>query len=326
MLTVGVVLALWLTFRHRVDIWVAQSPYEGCVAVIAKLCGRVVGRRVIVIVESHGDFEIAPLLLRRHRFAKARREVLRVLARFALRHADLLRAVSDATRAQLERWVNGKPVCQFIAWTQLDLFLAAGCAKRWHDVPEIVYVGVVSRAKGLHHLLNAFISLAREYPQSRLVIVGPVYDKHYSDELRQRAEVTGLSDRVHFVGELEQEEVAQRMASATVFVLPSLTEGFGRVVLEAMATGTPIVASAVGGIPEILTDGVEGFLVEPGEEEVLTARLRWICEHRTAACEMGRRGRQSVVGRFSSVDFKRSYGALFEAAERELVKGPHQAL
>jgi glycosyltransferase involved in cell wall biosynthesis len=215
----------------------------------------------------------------------------------------------------MERWGSGKPVAQFIAWTQLDMFLTVSCSKGWQGPPEVIYVGVVSRVKGLHHLLNSFAGLAHEYPESKLVIVGPVYDRRYNSELQQRADWLGLAGRVEFVGEVDQQEVALRMASATVLVLPSLTEGLGRVVLEAMAAGTPVVASAVGGIPEIVKDGFDGLLVEPGEESALEGRLRWIFENRQAAYEMGRRGRQRAAALFSPIKFKQAYGALFEMAE-----------
>ena len=79
------------------------------------------------------------------------------------------------------------------------------------------------------------------------------------------------------------------MRRACVFVLPSMSEGLGRVVVEAMATGTPVIGSQVGGIPEMVEDGVTGFLVQPGDETMLAERLRWILEHPDEAWEMGRR-------------------------------------
>jgi glycosyltransferase involved in cell wall biosynthesis len=88
---------------------------------------------------------------------------MRWTARFALRHADLLRAVSHSTRAQLERWMPGKPIVQFPAWTDIEAFFAVG--KHGDDrKPEVVYAGVLIPLKGIHHLINGFARVVAEVP------------------------------------------------------------------------------------------------------------------------------------------------------------------
>jgi hypothetical protein len=104
MFAIGPTLALWIILRHRTSALVAQSPYEGFSAVLAKMAARMFGRRVAVVIESHGDFEVSLFLQRRVAWPWLYRQTMAAVARFALRRADALRAVSGSARAQLQRW------------------------------------------------------------------------------------------------------------------------------------------------------------------------------------------------------------------------------
>ena len=113
MFTAGPMLALWCVLRHGVRVLVAQSPYEGFAAAWAKLLARLLGRRVALVVESHGDFEVSLFLQRRVPFRRLYRFLMRPCARFALKQADMLRAVSSSTRQQLERWFRKRNYSNF---------------------------------------------------------------------------------------------------------------------------------------------------------------------------------------------------------------------
>jgi len=323
MFILGSVLALWVIFRHDVNILVAQSPYEGFTAALAKKVSGWFGRRVTLVVENHGDFEESLFLQRRVRLPSLYRALMRWTARFALRHASLLRAVSNATRAQLEEWAPGKPLVQFVAWTDMEAFLAAG--KRGDDrKPEVVYAGVLIPRKGVHHLINAFARVVAEFPEAKLIIIGRPENSEYADSLKRQVDRMGLNEVVEFVNELPQVELARRMARGCVFVLPSLSEALGRVVVEAMATGVPVIGSKVGGIPEMIKDGQNGFLVPPGDEETLAERLRWVFAHPEEAKRMGERAKVFAQGFFSAESYLEGYRRLFEEAQEICKKGKRE--
>jgi glycosyltransferase involved in cell wall biosynthesis len=225
MFTVGPALTLWLILRQGVRILVAQSPYEGFAAAVAKVLARLVGFQVVLIVENHGDFEVSLFLQRRVRCQNLYRWLMRRTARFALQHADLLRAISDSTRKQLETWSPGKPIVQFPTWTDIEVFLKAGESDGARE-PVILYAGVLIPRKGVHHLLRAFAKVAQEFPEVRLEIVGRDENPEYAEELRQEVFRLRLNGRVSFVGEVPQVELANRMRRSRVFVLPSLSEGY----------------------------------------------------------------------------------------------------
>jgi len=320
MFTIGPALAFWLILRHGVRVLVAQSPYEGFAAAIAKVLARLVGLQVVLIVENHGDFEVSLFLQRRVRCQSLYRWLMRRTACFALRHANLLRAISNSTGKQLETWSPGKTIVQFPTWTDIEAFLKAGESEGARE-PVILYAGVLTPLKGIHHLIRAFARVVQEFPEARLEIVGRDENPEYAEELRREVVRLGLNGRVSFVGEVSQVELANKMRRSCIFVLPSLSEGLGRVVVEAMATGTPVVGSRIGGIPEMVQDGLTGFLVPPSDEEALAERLLWVLKHPQEAEDIGRRAREFARSFFSSEAYLAGYKRLLEMAE-EVLKSP----
>jgi len=314
MFTAGTLLALWVILRHRVTIIVTQSPYEGFVGALVKKIARLFGRRVALVVENHGDFEVSPFLQRKVRFPGLYRLVMNRVAGFALRLADALRAISRPTREQLQRWAGNKSLVTFVAWTDLEVFLQAGEEKRYNDPPMVVYTGVFIPLKGVHFLIDAFAMLYREFPNVYLTLIGKEENVEYAEFLKRRVRELELEKQVKFLSFMSQRDLAKHMAQACVLVLPSLSEGLGRVVFEAMACGTPVIGSRVDGIPEMIEDGVTGFLVPPGDVKALAERLRWVLEHPVEAREMGQRAREFAQRFFSPEGYVRSYAKLFEIA------------
>jgi glycosyltransferase involved in cell wall biosynthesis len=140
----------------------------------------------------------------------------------------------------------------------------------WADDERIVlFAGNLIPRKAPEVLVEAFARLRRAGTADRLVICG---DGEMRGAVEAAAEASGLRDAVTLTGALPPDRLAAAMSAADVFVLPSLAEPLGVVLLEAMACGTPCVASRVGGIPEVLTEG-SGLLVPPGDPEALAAGI-----------------------------------------------------
>ena len=124
----------------------------------------------------------------------------------------------------------------------------------------ITFVGTLRPVKGVKYLIKAMELIVKKNENAKLMLVG---DGEEREELESLVEEFGLKERVKFVGRVQNEEIPQYMAASDVLVLPSLSEGFPVTILEAMASGLSIVATKVGGLPEIVKDGENGFLVEP---------------------------------------------------------------
>jgi len=166
MFTVAPIIALWLIFRHDVSVLIAQSPQEGAIGALAKGISRLFGRRVRLIVESHGDFENALFLYRRVFLSKVFRALMQVAARYALRNADALRSISQATHDQLAAYAPGKPIVRFITWTDAGAFSNTKRGIALPDTRDVVFAGVLIPLKGVHFLLDAFAQL--DVPDSTL--------------------------------------------------------------------------------------------------------------------------------------------------------------
>src|SRR5207237_2666762 len=124
--------------------------------------------------------------------------------------------------------------------------------------------------KGLDFLLQAFAVVLHRCPESRLVIVG---DGDLELYFKRIAHYLGISHRVHFVNWQIGPDLVKLFQRSQVVVMPSYYEPFGIVALEAMSCGRPVIASRVGGLIEIIEDGVQGYLVPPGDYLELARRL-----------------------------------------------------
>ncbi len=315
-LTLAVPLTLWLARRRGVRYVIAQSPYEGVAGALAKAAAKLLRMRLLLIVESHGDFEGALFLQQRIRGRHLYSAVLSCAARFALRNADALRSVSLSTAAQLQAIAPNKPIATFPTWTDIGPFLAAGGGERRnHAGGQLLFAGAITPLKGVHQLIAAFAALIPQHADASLLIAGPETDEAYASGLRDRFAEIIAGGQLAFVGSLPQPELAERMRQATALVLPSLSEGLPRVVIEAMSTGTPVVATRVGGIPELIQDGVTGWLVPPGDERALAERLAWVFQHKGEVGSAGERAREAVIGLFSPERYLADYKDLLQRSE-----------
>ena len=191
------------------------------------------------------------------------------LENIGLLGADLVLVNSHAVYEELA--ARGLPVRRFEVvanGVDLDTFRPA---QDWpRDQGYALFVGRLVAQKGVHLLLRAFGALLQRCPEIRLVVVGDGELELYLDRM---ARFLGFPDRVSFLGWRTGADLVKLYQGAQMVVVPSFYEPFGIVALEAMACGRPVVASRVGGLQEIVTDGIEGFLVEVGDHLRLASRL-----------------------------------------------------
>ncbi len=214
--------------------------------------------------------------------------------------AERLVAASVAERAHLVRHMGAdlERIAVVPCGVDTELFTPgapdeARASLGLEDGPLILYVGRLAPIKGLETLLDAVALLARGGRRPRLVIVGGEADEprdgHEAD-LRRRIERLGITDLVGFVGAQRQEALRTHYVAADVTVLPSHYESFGMVALEAMACGSPVIASRVGGLTTTVRDGVTGFLVPEGDVAALAGRLDALLGDPDLRWRLGREG------------------------------------
>ena len=186
----------------------------------------------------------------------------------------------------------------------------------YHLDPEAQIVGVVARLeaeKGHRTLLAAWPEVIAAVPKARLLIVGEGSEQ---DALESQAGQLGIADTVIFTG--RREDVPAVTAALDVAVLPSYREAQGLSVLEAMALGRPVVASRVGGIPEMIDDGVSGLLVPPHDPPALAAALVKLLTDHPFADMLAHAGHELVHDRFCIELMVRSIEDLYDEAALKL--------
>ena len=146
------------------------------------------------------------------------------------------------------------------------------CKKPAQGIFDIVYFGRMTQTKGVNLLIEAFSRLRTKVPYARLTLIGSGKRK-FLDPLQNRIKELRLSDSIQILGWLQDDALFSHLSSMDLFCLPSFTEGLPCSILEAMSIGLPIVATSVGGIPEIIEHNVSGLLIPPRDEEALTKAL-----------------------------------------------------
>ncbi len=178
--------------------------------------------------------------------------------------------------------------------------------------PTAVHVSNFRAVKRVPWLVDAF-ARASEGTEARLVLIGDGPD---CPAARERATRLGIGERVEFLG--ERDDLPARLAAADVFCLASATESFGLSALEAMSSGTPVVATRVGGVPEVVDDGRSGLLCEVDDLDGYADRLRSLLLDTARASEMGAVARRTAEERF---DRRRVVGG-YEDLYRRLIAAP----
>jgi colanic acid/amylovoran biosynthesis glycosyltransferase len=213
-------------------------------------------------------------------------------------NADAVVCISEYTRSQLMYLTEPE------SWGKLHIVHCGADLDRYPYVApqpgpslSVLCVCRLVPAKGLDVLMRAVAALSERGTDVRLVLVG---SGPLEEALRAKARQLHMEGRVSFEGAVGQDDIARYYRDADVFCLPSFAEGLPVVLMEAMATGRPVVATHITGIPELVEDGVSGFLVAPGSVEQLVGALERLAASSELREQMGLAGRQKVVEAFDA--------------------------
>ena len=270
----------------RPEVLVVQGAEDTALA----LAGRRLARsNVPVVFDVHGDWRNNTRV-----YGSPGRRVLApvadALARLTLRHADAVRTVSGFT-SELVREQGVEPTATFPAYMDLAPFTATPPVAL-PTTPQALFVGVLERYKAVDVLADAWPSVCARVQGARLHVVGRGRLANTVEAL-----VTETSLGVSWTPELPTEGVAQALDESTLLVLPSRGEGMGRVLVEAFCRGRSIVGTDSGGIPDLVENGVSGFLVPPDDSDGLAAALTRVLGDPVLAQRLGS-GAHAAAGRW----------------------------
>jgi glycosyltransferase involved in cell wall biosynthesis len=267
----------------RPDAVLAQGAQEAALALIGRRLARVPTK---VIADIHGD-PAAPTRLYGSPSRKVLVPVADAFARYGLRSSDGVRTISAYTSG-LVREAGAAPTAEFAAFMDLEPFLDTEPVPL-PERPRALFVGVLERYKAVDVLASAWRLAAPRVPDAELYLVGRGTLRDVPERL-----VRDLPAQTRWSEALSTPEVSRALDEATVLVLPSRSEGLGRVVVEAFCRGRGVVGSRVGGIPDLVEDGTNGVLVTPGDPAALADALVAVLSDRTLAQRLGNAARAAV--------------------------------
>ncbi len=265
------------------DAVLAQGAQEAALCVLGRTLARVPTR---VIADIHGD-PAAPARLYGSSFRNALAPFADALARRGLRKSDGVRTISAYTSG-LVRAAGVEPTAEFAAFMDLEPFVERELVSL-PEKPRALFVGVLERYKAVDVLADAWRLAAPRVPDATLHLVGRGTLRDVAERL-----VAELPAQTRWTESLSTSEVARSLDDATVLVLPSRSEGLGRVVVEAFSRGRGVVGSRVGGIPDIVDDGETGILVQPGDASMLADALVRVLSDPALAQRLGAQARIAV--------------------------------
>jgi glycosyltransferase involved in cell wall biosynthesis len=260
----------------RPDAVLAQGAQEAALAVLGRKLARV---RTAVIADIHGD-PAAPARLYGSPRRRALAPLADALARSGLRRSDGVRTISAYTSGVV-RGVGVEPTAEFAAFMDLEPFVESQPVPL-PERPAALFVGVLERYKAVDVLANAWRLAAPRVPDATLHVVGRGALRGVVETL-----VRDVPAQTRWTDSLATPEVAGALDEATVLVLPSRSEGLGRVIVEAFCRGRGVVGSRVGGIPDLVEEDVSGILVTPEDATALADALVRVLSDRALAERLG---------------------------------------
>jgi glycosyltransferase involved in cell wall biosynthesis len=271
--------------------------------VSARLCGQLV--RLVPVISSYHD-EVVPEWW-----------LTRVIDRVTMKWTKYIVCCSEAVRRSVEQRIGGGQAHCAVIPFGVDTYrfrepkgLVGDTIALERGLPIIGTIcRLVEPKKGLKYLLEAVAQLEQDEgkPVCQVLLVG---EGPAEADLRAVSARLGIGSRVVFTG--VRRDVPELLALMDIFVLPSLYEGFGIAILEAMAAGKPVVATTVGGIPEFVAPGQFGFLVPPRDAPALARAIKQLLDEPEKARSMGRQGQEHVTHHYSIESVVKQHEQLYE--------------
>lgn len=235
------------------------------------------------------------------------------LFRKTLRTASWISCVSSAVLAEARALVPEIAAYSSVVYNGLEVPSVTPAPLPFHP-PRLLCLGRLAEEKGFDLAVKAFASLTDRFPNARLVIAG---DGPLRSPLENQATELGLERSVEFVGWVTPENVSELLNAATIVIMPSHREGLPSVALEAALMGRPVVATRVGGLPEIVVHQKTGLLVDDATPEAFAAAIRLLLEQPQTATAFGHAARRRAQELFSFERYVDAYDELYRKIGKE---------
>ena len=297
----AVILGFYLNIKHSIDIFDASEVIGGGIAAtfLKSLTG------VKTVVEVQGEIFSA----KGGSAFGGRDYFLKKIGRFVMKKANRVRVNSNEIFNQVkEQGVSEDKIRLVFLRIDLNLFNPNPQVSETH---KIGYIGRLVEDKGLENLLEAVSYLRQGFggqENFKVLIFG---DGPLQPKLEKMAQELNIEDKIEWRGFVPYNKVPEALSQIDVFVYPSLHEGFGRAIMEALAMEKAVVATNVGGIPDLIKDGINGFLVAPNNSQELALKIKKLLENKELREKFGKAGREYVSKNFEWNEGIKKFANLF---------------
>ncbi len=317
----AVVFGIYLNFRYGVNVFDASEVAGGGVAVMILkfLTGK------LSVIEIQGE------VFRKVEYGKNfsvkggpasgwKNWLLKQIGRFIMKHAARIRVISNAIFDQVRKQGIAEEKIRLVSLrVDLTLFNPNGFVESirqtlyFGDKLGIINIGYIGRlvdGKRLEDLLAAAANLKSQFQISnfKLLIFG---QGAFEFKLKKTAKNLGIEDKIEWRGFVPYTKIPEALSQIDIFVYPSWHEGFGRSIMEALAMEKAVVATRVGGIPDLIKDGENGFLVEPHNPEALAEKIKELMQNKNLCEKFGKAGKEWVSQNFEWSEGIKKFANLF---------------
>tara|TARA_Y100001949_G_scaffold56134_1_gene47196 strand:+ start:5776 stop:6909 length:1134 start_codon:yes stop_codon:yes gene_type:complete len=291
---------------QNIEIVCLQDPITGFFTIFSLKIRKL---PVKIVVETHGDFINTIGLEKNLLIPKFYTLIFSYLAKYSIKNADLIRSISDFTEKQALNFGYKGLFVRFPAWINIDNYLNADTKRLSTGTFKIIFVGSVTERKNPKIIIESLETIDEDIS---LEIIGQTPNLKYLKELNKLIASSKHAKSITMTPFIKAEELILKYSSANLFILPSKSEGLGRVIIEAQSTACPVLVSSNTGMTDLIIENETGYIFENNNKNDLTKKIQYIIDNYESALQIGLNSKDFVKENQSVTNFEFGYKKLID--------------
>lgn len=291
---------------QNIEIVCLQDPITGFFTIFSLKIRKL---PVKIVVETHGDFINTIGLEKNLLIPKFYTLIFSYLAKYSIKNADLIRSISDFTEKQALNFGYKGLFVRFPAWINIDNYLNADTKRLSTGTFKIIFVGSVTERKNPKIIIESLETIDDDIS---LEIIGQTPNLKYLKELNKLIASSKHAKSITMTPFIKAEELILKYSSANLFILPSKSEGLGRVIIEAQSTACPVLVSSNTGMTDLIIENETGYIFENNNKNDLTKKIQYIIDNYESALQIGLNSKDFVKENQSVTNFEFGYKKLID--------------
>ncbi len=292
--------------NQNIEIVCLQDPITGFFTIFSLKIRKL---PVKIVVETHGDFINTIGLEKNLLIPKFYTLIFSYLAKYSIKNADLIRSISDFTEKQALNFGYQGLFVRFPAWINIDNYLNADTKRLSTGTFKIIFVGSVTERKNPKIIIESLETIDEDIS---LEIIGQTPNLKYLKELNKLIASSKHAKSITMTPFIKAEELILKYSSANLFILPSKSEGLGRVIIEAQSTACPVLVSSNTGMTDLIIENETGYIFENNNKNDLTKKIQYIIDNYESALQIGLNSKDFVKENQSVTNFEFGYKKLID--------------